>query len=146
MKEDGGNSTKSSQPLRNQGQAPTPAVSEEMERMVAAKVEQLNKAMEKFNQEQEQLNRKKLEYEKLTSKIQVERREFEANKKRAFEDIERLKQDELEKIKKEKKALEQRSKNLQLVGTSNKKEREEIEGLRRELQRVSEEAKAKEAK
>jgi hypothetical protein len=42
--------------------------------------------------------------------------------------------------------LEQRSKNLQLVGNSNKKEREEIEALRKELQRVMEEAKAKEAK
>ena len=67
-------------------------------------------------------------------------------KKKAFEEIERLKQEELEKIKKEKKALEQRSKNLQLVGSSNKKEREEIEALRKELLRVSEEAKAKEAK
>lgn len=65
-------------------------------------------------------------------------------KKKAFEEIERLKQDELEKIKKEKKALEQRSKNLQLVGNSNKKEREEIENLKKELTRVTEEAKAKE--
>ena len=32
------------------------------------------------------------------------------------------------------------------MGNSNKKEREEIEGLRKELQRVAEEAKAKEAK
>jgi hypothetical protein len=32
------------------------------------------------------------------------------------------------------------------VGNSNKKEREEIEALRKELQRVMEEAKAKEAK
>jgi hypothetical protein len=33
-----------------------------------------------------------------------------------------------------------------MVGASNKREREEIEGLKKELQRVQEEAKAKEAK
>jgi hypothetical protein len=36
-------------------------------------------------------------------------------------------------LKKEKKALEQRSKNLQLVGNTNKKEREEVDGLKREI-------------
>lgn len=42
--------------------------------------------------------------------------------------------------------LELRQKNLQLVNSSNKKEREEIEFLKRELARLSEEAKAKEVK
>lgn len=35
---------------------------------------------------------------------------------------------------------------MQMVQTSNKKEREEIEFLKRELQRVQEEAKAKDVK
>ncbi len=65
-------------------------------------------------------------------------------KKKAFDEIERLKEDEVSKIKKEKKALEQRSKNLQLVGSSNKKEREEIDLLKKELSKVVEESKAKE--
>lgn len=82
----------------------------------------------------------------MIARAQIEKREFETLKKKAFEEIERLKQDELEKLKKEKKALEQRSKNLQLVGNSNKKDREEIDGLKRELTRVTEEAKAKEQK
>ncbi len=44
-----------------------------------------------------------------------------------MEEVEKLKEEEQQKLKKEKKALEQRSKNLQLVGSSNKKEREEID-------------------
>ena len=76
--------------------------------------------------------------------MQVEKREFENLKKKAIDDVEKIKQDELNKIKQEKKALEQRSKNLQLVGSSNKKEREEVDFLKKELQRVAEEAKAKE--
>jgi len=42
-----------------------PGVSEEMERLVQLKVDQLNKAMEKFNQESDFHNKKRLEYEKL---------------------------------------------------------------------------------
>ncbi len=87
----------------------------------------MNKAMERFNAEQDVLQRKKMEYEKLIQKAQVEKREFESIKKRALEEVEKIKLDEIEKIKKEKKALEQRSKNLQMVGSSNKKEREEID-------------------
>lgn len=60
--------------------------------------------------------------------------------------MDRLRNDELEKLRKEKKLLEQRQKNLQMVQTSNKREREEIEFLKKELQRVQEEAKAKETK
>ena len=57
----------------------------------------------------------------------MEFREFEARKKRELEDVERLKGEELDKVKREKKAVDQRQKNLQLVQSSNKKEREEIE-------------------
>jgi centromere protein J len=117
-----------------------------MERLVAQKVEQLNKAMEKFNQEQDFHNRKRQEYERLIQKAQIEKRDFEAMKKKALEEVERLKEEELNKLKKEKKALEQRSKNLQLVGSSNKKEREEVDFLRKEVVRVQEEAKAKDQK
>lgn len=67
--------------------------------MVAQKIEQLNKAMEKFNLEQDFHQKKKLEYEKLIQKVQIEKREFEAVKKKAMEDIEKLKQDELNKLK-----------------------------------------------
>ena len=48
----------------------------------------------------------------MIQKGQVEKRDFENQKKKALDEIEKIKQDELSKIKTEKKALEQRSKNL----------------------------------
>jgi hypothetical protein len=66
----------------------------------------------------------------------VDFRDFEARKKKEIEDIDRLKLEEIDKLKKERKLLEQRQKNLQLVSVSNKKEREEIEYLKKELVRV----------
>jgi aspartate beta-hydroxylase len=88
----------------------------------------------------------KREYESLVSKQRVDFRDFEGKKKKEMEDLDRLRNEELEKLRKEKKALEQRSKNMQLVQTSNKKEREEIEYLKRELLRVQEEGKARDVK
>jgi len=44
-----------------------------------------------------------------------------------LEDVERTKAAEYEKIAKERKALEQRQKNLQMVSVGTKREREEID-------------------
>ncbi len=90
-------------------------------------MEQLDKAIESYNLENERAQKLKKEYEQMVNKQRVEYREFEARKKKEIEEIEKYKLDEQDKIKKEKKLLEQRSKNLQLVNTSNKKEREEID-------------------
>lgn len=48
----------------------------------------------------------------MLGKQRVDFREFEARKKKELEDIDRLKEEELEKLKKERKLLEQRQKNL----------------------------------
>ena len=110
------------------------------------KMEQLNQAIETYNQQTEGAHKMKREYEQLVAKQRVDFREFETRKKKELEDIDRLRNDEVDKLKKDKKALEQRQRNMQMVQTSNKKEREEIEFLKRELQRVVEESKAKEGK
>lgn len=75
----------------------------------------------------------KREYEQLLSKQRVDFRDYEGKKKRELEELERVKNEEVEKLRKEKKALEQRQRNLQMVGASNKKEREEIEYLKKEV-------------
>lgn len=54
----------------------------------------------------------KREYETLIRKVRGETRELEVLKKKVNEDVEKVKQEELEKIRKEKKALEARQKNL----------------------------------
>ena len=47
----------------------------------------------------------KREYETLMRKVKIETRELETLKKKMNEDVEKVKQEELDKIKKEKKAL-----------------------------------------
>ncbi len=54
-----------------------------------------------------------------------------------MEDVERTKQVELKKISDERKQLEQRQKNLQIVSQGAKKEREEIEALKKEIGRIT---------
>ena len=49
----------------------------------------------------------------------------------------------MSKLRKEKKALEQRQKNFQLVSNTAKKEREEIDQLRREYNKYRSEAELK---
>ena len=63
----------------------------------------------------------------MIRKLKVDQRDVEAQKKRTAEEVERLKEDEMGKVRKEKKALEQRQKNFQLVSNTAKKEREEID-------------------
>ena len=63
----------------------------------------------------------------MIRKLKVDQRDVEAQKKRTSEEVERLKEEEMGKVRKEKKALEQRQKNFQLVSSTAKKEREEID-------------------
>ena len=49
----------------------------------------------------------------------------------------------MQQIKKEKKALEQRQKNFQLVSSTAKREREEIDQLRREFNKYKADAELK---
>ena len=54
-----------------------------------------------------------------------------------------MKEEEMSKVRKEKKALEQRQKNFQLVSNQSKKEREEIDQLRREYNKYRADAELK---
>lgn len=56
-----------------------------------------------------------------------------------MQEIEKLKNEEMLKIKKEKKVLEQKQRNMNLVNNSNKKDKEEIEQLKREVIRLKKE-------
>ena len=54
-----------------------------------------------------------------------------------------MKEEEMQKVRKEKRALEQRQKNFQLVSNTAKKEREEIDQLRREYNKYKSDAELK---
>lgn len=86
---------------------------------------------------------KKAQYDNLIRKVRAEQREVEAMKKRQAEEVDKLKEEEMNKLKKEKRALEQRQKNFQLVSNTAKKEREEIDSLRREYNKYRSEAELK---
>lgn len=60
-----------------------------------------------------------------------------------MEDVEKMKAVEIEKIAKERRALEQRQKNLQMVSQGTKREREEIDALKREISKITQEANEK---
>ena len=51
---------------------------------------------------------KKAQYDTLLRKLKLEQRELENSKKRNAEEVERLKEDEMNKVRKERRALEQR--------------------------------------
>jgi hypothetical protein len=72
------------------------------------KMEQLDKAIDAYNQQSEMAQKMKREYEGLLGKQRVDFRDFEGKKKKELDDLERLKAEELDKLKKERKLLEQR--------------------------------------
>jgi hypothetical protein len=54
-------------------------------------MEQLDKAIEAYNQQTESAQKLKREYESLLGKQRVDFRDFEAKKKKELEEVERLK-------------------------------------------------------
>lgn len=78
----------------------------QMDSLLAKKQEQLEKAIERYNADNETLTQKKSQYDNLLRKVKVEQREIDALRKRNQEEVERLKEDEMSKLRKEKKALE----------------------------------------
>ena len=88
----------------------------------------------------------KREYDNLMRKVKIETRELETLKKKMSEDVEKVKQEELDKIKKEKKALETRTKNLNLVSNTSKREREEIDQLRKDFNKMQADSELKHSK
>ena len=66
-------------------------------------------------------------------KLKVDQRELETLKKRQKEQFEKTKEDEYKKIREQKKLLEQRQKNIQMATSSSKRDKEEIESLRKQL-------------
>ena len=56
--------------------------------------------------ETEALASKKTQYETLMRKVKLEQRELENSKRRNAEEVERMKEEEMSKVRKEKRALE----------------------------------------
>ena len=54
----------------------------------------------------------KREYETLLRKVRIDLRDQDAKRKKELQDLEKMKEEEMLKIKKDKKILEQRQRNL----------------------------------
>lgn len=95
--------------------------------------------MKMYNAELAKVNDQKNSLESQNKKLKIDQRELEAQRKKQKEQLDKLTKDELNKINQHKKTLEQRQKNIQLASNSNKRDRDEIESLRKQLGQVKEE-------
>ena len=86
------------------------------------------------------MNQMKMNYESQMKKLKVEQRELDLNKKKQKDQFEKTKEEELSKIKAQKRIIEQRQKNVSLANNSNKRDRDEIDSLRKQLTMQKEEA------
>lgn len=77
------------------------------------KQDYLDRQIKVNEQENLKVVKMKEQYESLLRQVKAEQRELEIKRKKDLQDINKLKEEELLKIKKEKKVLEQRAKNLQ---------------------------------
>jgi hypothetical protein len=104
------------------------------------KLKALDKEVQKFKNENENLSKLKLEYEKLTMKLNTDIRAFNLKKENDLKEFEIWREEEFKKINKEKKLLEKNSQN-KLV---SKKEKDEIELLRCQILKLQEDHRMKE--
>ena len=79
----------------------------------------------------------------MMKKVQIQQREVDAMKKKNNDEVERLKEDEMAKLRREKQAFEQRQKNFALVSKNAKKEREEVDQVRKEFNKYKNDAELK---
>jgi centromere protein J len=109
------------------------------------KLRELNNEIVKLKSENEKASKMKHEYEKLTILLQQEIKEFNDKKERELREFENYKEEEKSKLLKEKKLFDKNLKALQNQQTGpNRKEREEIESLKQQIQKITEESKKKE--
>jgi len=112
--------------------------------VVNEKLKELSKEFNKLKSENEKVAKLKFEYEKLNKKLITEMQEWTEKKEQETKDFEQWKEEEIKKLKKEKKVQE---KNLkQLTSQPNRKEREEIEALKAQVVKLTEEMKAKDTR
>lgn len=111
-------------------------------KLLREKLSELDKEIEKFRNENANLQKLRIEREDGLSKLKKEVADFEKEKSDELKRIQEYKTEEMKKLRHEKKVFEQ----LQKAKRNNpdKKEREEIEMLKTQLKELQEEMKRKE--
>ena len=112
-----------------------------VKRYVNEKIESLNSEISKFKLENERVKKIRRKYEDLLKEITKEKEEFEKKKSKEIEEFEAWKNEETKKIKREKKISERQNKVL--ASMPNRKEREEIENLKKIVKKLEDDCKFK---
>ena len=101
----------------------------------ATKQELLDRQIKIYNSETIRVNAMKEQYENMMKVLKAQERELDVQRKKDKESIEKLREEEMLKIRKEKKVLEQRAKNLQFSQPrpSSQQHQNEVANLRRQL-------------
>ena len=115
------------------------------------KIEELEKEISKLKLENEKIRKIRENYETLNLKIQNDIREFNKKKEQELKKFEKYKEDETKKLIKERKQIISEQKQLnelknkyQTNSTTNKKDREEIEILKNQFNKLQEDSRKKE--
>ncbi|XP_035829697.1 centromere protein J [Aplysia californica] len=113
-------------------------------RVLRDKLKELEVEIERFRSENANLDRLRREREEGLSKLKQEIETFQKEKEQELKRLEDFKQEEIKKLKRERKLFETYQKKVRSM--PDKKEREEIENLRQQLEEVQEELKRKESR
>lgn len=135
--------TKSNKQTRstNEDQSVVP---ETVQKILEQKKDQLDKAIKYYNSEMTKLSSQKLALENQEKKLKAEQRDFDNLKKKQKLDFEKLKEDEQKKLQDQKRVLEQRQRNISIANTSSKRDRDEMDMLRKQLTTLKEETQTRE--
>ncbi|GFR97057.1 centromere protein J [Elysia marginata] len=108
------------------------------------KLKELDAEIERFRSENSNLEKLRREREEGLAKLKQEIENFQKEKESELKRLEDFKAEEMKKLKRERKLFESYQKKLRSM--PDKKEREEIENLKVQLQEVQEELKRKESR
>ncbi|XP_021345234.1 centromere protein J-like [Mizuhopecten yessoensis] len=113
-------------------------------KLLREKLTELEKEIEKFRSENANLEKLRKEREEGLTKLKKEIGDFEIEKNTELQRIQDYKKEEMKKLRHEKKMFEKYQKASRSI--PDKKEREEIEMLKRQLQELQEEIKRKDTR
>lgn len=105
------------------------------------KIEELTKEIEKYKMENERVKKMRTKYEELLKQANKKEEEFQKQKENEIQEFEQWKEEERKKIRNEKKLQERQFKQLQ--NQPNRKEREEIENYKKQVDKLKEDMKIK---
>ena len=112
--------------------------------LIKSKLKELTDELEKLKGERKKVKKQKTDYDKIYNKLQEDVAEFEAMKEKELASIAELKEKETKRLNQEKRVLERQNKAMQSI--PNKKEKEEVDSLKKENAKLHEDAKAKESR